>query len=137
MLAVVRRQIGDVRRKTRDAVPARAYSPAMDRTTNWAGEGMMVNANQQRHFSESLLAKSMMIAAGLLIVLGTVLQLGQLGYDHISPGNFWLVSMVAQGLWNLVAMHMNGPAMQEVLRFWPLMLVSVGLGILMLRMEQR
>ena len=97
----------------------------------------MVNANRQRHFSESLLAKSMMITAGLLIVLGTVLQFGQLGYGHVSPANFWLVSMFTQSVWNLVAMHTNGPAMQEVLRFWPLVLVSVGLGILMLRMEQR
>jgi len=98
---------------------------------------MMVDANPQRHFGESLTAKSMMIVAGLLILLGTVLQLGQLGYGHISPANFWLVSMFTQSIWNLVAMRLNGPAVGEVLRFWPLMLVSVGLGILMLRMEQK
>jgi len=97
----------------------------------------MVNANRQDHFNESFSAKSMMIVAALLILLGTVFQLGELGYGHISPDNFWLVSMFTQSVWNLLAMRMNGPAMQEVLRFWPLMLVSVGLGILMLRMEQR
>ncbi len=98
---------------------------------------MMLNANRQRHFSDSLLAKTMMIVAALLILLGTVLQLGELGYSHISIANFWLVSMFTQSAWNLLAMHINAPAMEEVLRFWPLMLVSVGLGILMLRMEQR
>ena len=97
----------------------------------------MVDANRRIDFSESILARPIMILAGLMILLGTVLQLGQLGYDHINAANFWLVSMFAQSIWNLLAMRLNAPAMEEVLRFWPLVLVSAGLGILMLRMEQR
>lgn len=97
----------------------------------------MVDANRQSDFSESLLVKSMMVLAGLMILLGIVLQLGQLGFGHINTTNFWLVSMFTQSVWNLLALRLNGPAMEEVLRFWPLVLVSVGLGILMLRMEQR
>jgi hypothetical protein len=109
----------------------------MNSSTIWAGEGTMVNVNEQHHFSGSFLAKCMVIGAGLLILLGTVLQLGVLGYSHVSPANFWLVSMFTQSMWDLLAIHTNAPAIDEVLRFWPLMLVSVGLGILMLRMEQR
>jgi hypothetical protein len=92
---------------------------------------MMVNADR-RAFRSSLSAKATMLGAGLLILLGTVLQLGVLGYDRMRPSNLWPVSVFAEGAWNMLAMHVNGPALDQVLRFWPLILVSAGLGILML-----
>lgn len=95
----------------------------------------MVNANWQSAFNGSLSGATTAIMAALLILLGIVLQLGALGYAHISSSNFWLVSMVTEGAWNL-ALHLNGPALQDVVRFWPLVLVGIGLGILMSRMER-
>ena len=96
----------------------------------------MVNANRQGAFNGSFFATSIAMAAGLLILLGVVLQLGELGYGHIDASNFWLISMITQDAWNVVAMHGNAPALDDVLRFWPLALVSIGAGILMLRMER-
>ena len=73
------------------------------------------------------------IAASILILLGIVFQLGELGYGHVSPANYWFVSMITQSAWTLLALRTNGPALEEVLRFWPIALVSAGLGILMLQ----
>ena len=91
----------------------------------------MVNAGR-RAFSSTLSTKATVLGAGLLILLGIVLQLGVLGYDHVRPSNLWFFSVFAEGVWNMLAVHVNGPALDQVLRFWPLMLVSAGLGILML-----
>jgi hypothetical protein len=120
----------------RDALLDALYSLAMQGNTGWAGEEIMVNVNRQSAFSGSFFATSIAMAAGLLILLGIVLQLGELGYGHINPSNFWVITMITQGAWNLLALHTNTPALEDVLRFWPLALVSVGTGILMLRMER-
>ncbi len=96
---------------------------------------MMVNA-RRRATGNSFSAKATVLGAGLLILLGTVLQLGVLGYDHVRPSNLWFVSVFAQGVWNVFAMHVNAPALDQVLRFWPLVFVSAGLGILMLGWER-
>jgi hypothetical protein len=104
--------------------------------TNWAGEAiMMANAERQRGFGDSFSAKTIVLAAGLLILLGIVLQLGVLGYGHVNASNFWFFSVITESAWNLLLLHGNGSAGQ-ILRFWPLALVSVGLGILMLRLER-
>lgn len=95
----------------------------------------MVNARRQSEFNGSFSGASIAILAGLLILLGIVLQLGELGYGHINASNFWLVSTITQGAWNLLSMHV-GPALGDVLRFWPLALVSIGAGILMLLLER-
>lgn len=96
---------------------------------------MMVNVDRQCTLDNSISAKSIVLAAGLLILLGIVLQLGVLGYGHISASSFWFFSVLTENLWNLISLHGNGSAVQ-VLRFWPLVLVSVGLGILVLQMER-
>ena len=97
---------------------------------------MMVNADRQRVLGDSLVAKSILIAAGLLILLGIVLQLGVLGYCHVSPSNYLFFSVLTEGAWNFLSLHGAGSPLEQVARFWPLVLVSVGLGILMLRLER-
>jgi hypothetical protein len=109
----------------------------MNANETWTGEQIMVNANRPNALSGSFSAASMALLAGLLILLGIVLQLGELGYGHINTTNFWLITVITQGAWNLLAMHGNGPALDDVLRFWPLALVSIGTGILVLRLERR
>lgn len=96
---------------------------------------MMVNADR-RAFGSSFSTKATVLGAGLLILLGTVLQLGVFGYGHVRPANLWFLSVFAEGIWNMLAAHVNGPALEQVLRFWPLTLVSAGLGILMLGWER-
>lgn len=91
---------------------------------------------ERRAFGSSFSARATVLAAGLLILLGTVLQLGVLGYNHLRLSNLWIFSVIAQNAWNVLAMHASGAALEQVARFWPLMLVSAGLGILMLCMER-
>jgi hypothetical protein len=106
----------------------------MESNTVRAGGEIMVNANRQVSFDGSFSTTSItMLVAALLILLGIVFQLGELGYGHVSPSNYWFVSMITQSAWNLLALRTNGPVLEEVLRFWPIALVSVGLGILMLQ----
>lgn len=96
----------------------------------------MANANGQRAFTESIAAKVTLVAAGLLILFGVVIQLGELGYGHINANNWWVVSTAIGALWRVVT-RVNAPGMDEVLRFWPLVIVSIGLGILMLKVEKQ
>jgi len=70
-------------------------------------------------------------AAGVLILLGVVLQLGVLGYGHFDPRNFWLFSVFVSGIWNMLALRLNAPGVQDVLQFWPLILVGSGLAVLL------
>ncbi|HUJ32514.1 MAG TPA: hypothetical protein VLY23_14625 [Candidatus Acidoferrum sp.] len=95
----------------------------------------MVNENRQAPLSGTFSATSaMMVAAALLILLGIVFQLGELGYGHLQ--NLWFVSMLTQDVWNLVALHTSGE-LEDVFRFWPVALVSMGLALLMLQRGTR
>ncbi len=96
---------------------------------------MIANA-EGRALGRSFSSTATLLGAGLLILLGTVLQLGVLGYDHVRAANLWPFSVIVESAWNVLAMHANGPALDAVLRFWPLVLVSAGLAILMLRSER-
>lgn len=94
----------------------------------------MVNENQQMSFGSSISVTTItMLVAGLLILLGIVFQLGELGYGHVSAHNLWFVSVVTQGAVNLLSSGSSGGTIDGILRWWPLALVSVGLAILMLQ----
>jgi hypothetical protein len=105
----------------------------MNSDTLHAGATTMAKTNRrfssQDGVSNSMLA---MAGAGLLILVGVMFQLGELGYSHLSPANFWLATMVTEGVWNVLAMHCDGPALQQLLRFWPLVLVAFGMGLLLI-----
>jgi hypothetical protein len=70
------------------------------------------------------------ISAGFLILLGTVVQLGVLGYGPASSHNFWLLSLIAGSVWQMLAAHPIAPALNAQLQFWPMLLVAIGLAIL-------
>jgi hypothetical protein len=70
------------------------------------------------------------ISAGCLILLGTVVQLGVLGYGPASSHNFWLLSLIAGSVWQMLAAHPIAPALNAQLQFWPMLLVAIGLAIL-------
>jgi hypothetical protein len=104
----------------------------MNSDTFQAGEKTMAETNR-RFSSQDAVSSSMlaMAAAGLLIFLGVMFQLGELGYSHLSPSNFWLATMITEGVWNVLAMHSGVPALPQLLRFWPLVLVAFGMGLLL------
>lgn len=74
-----------------------------------------------------------MLGAILLILLGIVFQLSELGYGHLRPENFWLFPMVATSVWNLFALHFNAPGARELLSLWPLLLICIGMAALLVK----
>jgi hypothetical protein len=102
----------------------------MDGDKVQAGDESMTNANQQMTSSVSGSA-AVTAAAAVLILVGLGFQGGELGYTHIRPDNVWLFSVLASNIWNILSLRMNVSAVQELLRFWPLLLVSLGLAIML------
>lgn len=72
------------------------------------------------------------LAAGLLILAGVVFQLAQFGYDGLAGKYLWFIPMVAANFWNFLAERSNLPALGELLRFWPMLLVAIGIALLAL-----
>src|ERR1700720_470174 len=75
--------------------------------------------------------------AALLILLGIVFQLGEIRYGHLCFDNLWLFSMMVGDIWNILSMRLNLPNAGEVLRYWPFILVGLGLAILLATNENR
>jgi hypothetical protein len=102
-------------------------------------EGLaMTDARPQLVFEASISRMAATIAAGLLVSVGIVFQLCELGFGSQSANAFWFVHLIAVNLWNLLALHLDAPGIGEILRFWPLLLVGFGLAILMaLKTENR
>jgi hypothetical protein len=104
----------------------------MDTNQVAAGGNTMTNANRQFPIEVGFNGTRITAAAaGVLILLGVVLQLGVLGYGHFDPRNYWLFSVFVSGIWNMLALRLNAPGVQDVLQFWPLILVGSGLAVLL------
>lgn len=73
-----------------------------------------------------------LLAAGFLILVGIVFQLAQFGYDGLAVRNFWLISMIATDVWTFLATRADLPALGELLRFWPMLLIATGLALVAL-----
>lgn len=71
-------------------------------------------------------------AAGFVILLGVVLQLEALCCAPVQSGNMWIASTVVRSVCNMVTLQLALPGMQAVATFWPLLLISMGLVILLL-----
>jgi hypothetical protein len=96
-----------------------------------AGSKIMTKADQISFERTAPNAALGLVAAALLIVLGIVLQLDMLGYGHFNADGYWFISVIAEGIWNLLAARLDMPSMDVLLRFWPLLIVSSGLMILL------
>ena len=90
----------------------------------------MTNARPQLVSAGRTLRMALLLPAAALIFLGSVFQLGMLGYGQLDPRSLWPVMMVFQSAWNLLTAHSNTPELASIARFWPLLLVVCGLGIL-------
>jgi len=97
----------------------------------------MTNANRQVPYALSVPGRIFVMGgAGLLILVGLVLQLGALGCGHVRPGNIWIVSMIAEGVWSMLIARLDAPGMQELTTFWPLLPISIGLAILLVTRQK-
>jgi hypothetical protein len=91
----------------------------------------MTNANRQFPIGVGVSGTAVMAAgATALILLGVVFQLGELGYGHFDPRNYWLFSVFASGIWNMLALRL-APGVHDMIQFWPLILVGTGLAVLL------
>ena len=99
----------------------------------------MSHTNPQAPTALSLLGRMLIMGgSGLLILVGLVLQLGTLGYGHIQPGNIWVASTVVGSVWSMLVTQLDSPAVQELATFWPLLLISMGLAVLLVtKREER
>jgi Ca2+/Na+ antiporter len=95
-----------------------------------AGDESMTSANQQTRSSVSG-SVAISAAAIVLILVGLVFQMAGLASGHAQPDNSWLFSVLASNIWNILSLRMNVSVMQDFLRFWPLLLVSLGLAIML------
>src|SRR5271156_1380111 len=103
-----------------------------------AGEKSMTNVERQSHTAASFSGATVLVAlAGLLILLGLVFQMAELGYGNVRPDNIWLFSVIATGIWNILSLRLNTPGLFELFRFWPLVLVGFGVSIMLAARENR
>jgi hypothetical protein len=73
---------------------------------------------------------ALLLPAAALIFVGSVFQLGMLGYGQLNPRDLWPAVMIVQSAWDLLAVHLNAPKLANVSQLWPLLLVGSGLAIL-------
>jgi hypothetical protein len=71
------------------------------------------------------------IAAGLLIFVGVVFQLGEFIGSQLNTTSYWLIHTIAMNVWNALVLRLNALGFEQFLRFWPLLLVGFGLAILL------
>jgi hypothetical protein len=93
-------------------------------------EMAMTDARPQLVSAPSISRSLATVAAGLLICLGVVIQLGEYICGRLNATSYWLVHMIATNLWNALLLRLNAPGVGDALRFWPLLLVIFGLAIL-------
>jgi hypothetical protein len=102
------------------------------------GDKTMTRTNGQSSITSLFSSARIPVAgAAVLILLGIAFQFGELGYGHLRLDNLWLFSMMVGDIWNILSMRLNLPSAAEVLRYWPLILVGLGLAILLATQENR
>jgi hypothetical protein len=109
-----------------------------DRNKLRAGDEQMTNTNDRSSMTSTLEGVRFPEAgATLLILLGIVFQLGELGYGHLQSSNLWFFSTMLTDIWNILSLRLDVPALGELLHYWPLALVGLGLAILLATHENR
>ena len=92
----------------------------------------MSNTNRQAASALPIPGRALIMGgSGLLILVGLVLQLGALGYGHAQPGNVWIASTIVGSAWSMLITQVDSPAVQQLATFWPLLLISMGLAVLL------
>src|SRR5277367_6461720 len=92
---------------------------------------MMTDTKPQFVPRRLTLRAALVLPAAALIFLGSMFQLGMLGYGQLNPRDLWPAVMIIESAWNLLVLHFNAPQLADLFQFWPLLLVGSGLAILM------
>ena len=92
---------------------------------------MMTDAKPQFVSRRMTLRAALLLPAAALIFLGSMFQLGMLGYGNLNPRDLWPAMMIVESAWNLLVLHFNAPQLGDLFQFWPLLLVASGMAILM------
>jgi hypothetical protein len=98
---------------------------------------MMTDTRPQFVTVGRTLRVALLLPAAALIFLGSVFQLGMLGYGQLNPRDLWPAMLIVQSAWNLLVTHFNVPELATVFQFWPLLLVMCGVGILLALMPSK
>jgi hypothetical protein len=94
------------------------------------GEIMMTSVERRGHSRTSTQPAAATLGATILIFLGIVFQLCELGYAHLTADSHWIASLLLQSLWSVVDGWVNSAGMGDAFRFWPVALVLAGCAIL-------
>jgi hypothetical protein len=94
-------------------------------------EMAMTDARPQLICASIVSRTAAFIAAGLLILVGGVFQLGEFICGQLSATSHWLIGMIALNIWDMLVVRLNTLGLGGFLRFWPLLLVGFGLAILL------
>jgi len=92
---------------------------------------MMTNVDRRVSSATSSSSPAAALGAFVLISLGVVFQLCELGYAHLSTDSHWVASLLLSSLWSLVDGWVKATALGDGFRFWPLALVLAGCALLM------
>jgi len=98
----------------------------------------MKSTNESASIAETTSSMGFPVAsATLLILFGIVFQIVELTCRNLHLGNLWLLSVLASDIWNILSVHFNVPAIGDVLLYWPLVMICLGLAILLAVRENR
>jgi hypothetical protein len=111
---------------TNDSEIARENSPAKSAATS-AGTHVRIRTNG---------AEILVAGAGLLVLLGLMAQLGELGLGLFTRDTFWIIPFLANGLWNILMALVSRSALADAIPFWPLTLVVAGCSAIFLLRSQ-
>jgi hypothetical protein len=98
-----------------------------------AGDDIMTNVDRRVPSPTSTSSAAATLGAAVLIFLGIVFQLCELGYAHLTTDSHWIVSLLLESLWSVLNGWVKMAAMGDAVRFWPLALVLAGCAILFSR----
>lgn len=87
-------------------------------------------ARSRRRPSSSPIRTSAWLVACLMILLGVAFELGMLGFGPYNSSGVWLFSVLGRNGWIMLA-DFVAPQLRELVKMWPLMLVTLGSAILL------
>jgi len=94
---------------------------------------MMTSVDRRGPSRTSTQSAAATLGATILIFLGIVFQLCELGYAHLTNDSHWVASLLLESLWSVANGWVNSAAMGDAFRFWPLALVLAGCALLVSR----
>lgn len=88
-------------------------------------------ADSRRRSSTSPITTFGWLVACLLILLGVAFELGMLGFGPYNSSGVWLYSVLGRNVWIMLTDFVI-PQLRELVKTWPLMLVTLGSAILLI-----